>query len=192
MSDGGPVSARVKVFVDCETTGLDRDRHQAFEIALWEEFAEGPKRFFVPHTLDHAAPDALRINRYHERGMRPRPVTPQSEASRTYLASLLADVTLVAANARFDADMIGKVLGFEPWHYRVLDVEAYAYGILGGEADWDDVPGLVTIRETLVGFGHPIPVPDHTALADVATLRAVYLTLTLIRDGRVPVRIEER
>lgn len=181
---------RVKAYVDCESTGLDRDRHHPYEIAVFREDYAKPHVFNVAHTLDGADPAALRIGRYHERAFKPWSYHLDPDEIGLTLARILSDVTIVAANARFDADMIRKVIGFEPWHYRLLDVEAYALGVLGHHAGWDEVPGLATIVETLTGFGHTIPAPDHTAGADAIAVRVVHETLTEIRDGRIPVRRE--
>ena len=57
---------RPLVYVDCETTGLDPDRHEIWEIAY--AVGDGPiVSSFVSHqriTLDHETVAAMRINHY--------------------------------------------------------------------------------------------------------------------------------
>lgn len=99
--------------------------------------------------------------------------------------------TLVCANPNFDANMLfGKVIAREhwtsrlrralrlpapeapeaPWHYRLLDIEAYAAGAFG----WGKPAGLRNIRDWLTARGYDIPAPNHSAAGDVATLRAIH------------------
>lgn len=58
-------------FVDCETTGLDADRHEVYEIGLIvRQPSGGPDheyRWWLRVDLDRADPTALRIGRYFER-----------------------------------------------------------------------------------------------------------------------------
>ena len=66
----------------------------------------------------------------------------------------------------------GARWGFSPWHYRLLDVEAYAMGVLG----WDEMHGLATIAEAL-----GVDQPDHTAATDVRVLRDCFYRLRDLR-----------
>ena len=52
-----------------------------------------------------------------------------------------------------------------------------------GALGYDTPKGLKDIAADLRGRGHEIPEPDHSAAADVATLRACHLALRSIYGG---------
>ena len=162
------------VYLDTETTGLDPDRHEVWEIAYAVD--GGPiLSGVVAHSLRYADPTALAMNGYLDRGTVGVPSDVES-----ICRSALEGATLVGANPAFDAAFLRARWGVAPWHYRMLDVEAYAMGALG----WDVPKGLATIAEALaVGHGYDIPKPDHSAAGDVATLRACHLALAAIYRG---------
>jgi hypothetical protein len=81
--------------------------------------------------------------------------------------------TLVAANPAFDASFLRARWGVAPWRYRMLDLETYAMPAF----DWDAPKGLKDIAQALRDEAFPIPEPDHSAGADVETLRACHLAL---------------
>ena len=188
------------VYVDLESTGLDRRRHHPYELAYAVD--DGPIwTLLLPHTLRYAEQAALEVGRYFTRGI-PVRLRMEQHGMRPIAATLGDFVaafagpdgsknTLVAANPAFDTGMLfGKVIGreawtsrarralhlpappapAEPWHYRLLDIEAYAAGLFG----WPKPAGLRTVRDFLVSRGYDIPAPDHSAAGDVATLRAVH------------------
>lgn len=188
------------VYVDTETTGLDHRRHDAYELGWAVD--EGPiHRILLPHRLRYADPVALEVGGYRSRGIAGRLKLEQSMQAPVH-ASLHDFVaaftgpdgsqrTLVAANVTFDwAMLFGKVVArepwssrarrrlllpappapAEPWHYRKLDIEAYAAGAFG----WDRPKGVTTIRDWLTARGYLIPAQDHTAVGDVATIRAIH------------------
>ena len=151
--------------IDAETTGLVRGQHAAYEVAIWRTDRPEPVEFLLPHSLEGADPIALRIGRYRGRGRGPW----QGDAmeTRLRLIDLLDDVTLLAANPRFDADFIGQFIGFEPWHYRLADIETFALATIGHEMGWYSPPGMKDIVEALRSIGYNVPEPDHSALGDV-------------------------
>lgn len=164
--------SRVEAVVDCETTGLNDRIHWPYEVALWRDEWHNARVYDLPHSLDHADPVALQIGQYHERGFTPLDESLPRQVER--LRPTLVGVTLVGANVRFDAGMIRKVLGYEPWHHRLIDVEAYAMPILG----LDEPVGLAELSKRLIDLrGHDIPTPDHTAMGDVRTTKAVWEAL---------------
>lgn len=79
----------------------------------------------------------------------------------------------MGANPAFDAAFLTARWGTAPWHFRLLDVEAYAMGALG----YDRPRGLTTICDDLRAHGFDIPVPGHSAAADVAATRAAFRAL---------------
>ena len=161
------------VFVDVETTGLDVDRHHAWEIAL---IVREPDKDDVEYTwqvvapMATADPTALRINRYYERFVWGSAKGPRDLA--VFVAKTLDGAHLAAANPAFDAAFLGKFLrdnGQCPaWHYRLICVESMAMTALGSP-----VPlGLGKCAERL-GLDVDESVA-HTALGDAALARDVY------------------
>lgn len=164
------------VYLDMETTGLS-DRAQAFEVAWRPDRPDAAIRsLLLPHTLEYAEPAALEVNRYWERDIPSQYVATAAELN--LLRRELAGACVVAANPRFDARFLVTVLGYEPFHYRMLDIESYAAAALGSS-----VPlGMSTIRNMLVDIGYHIPAPDHTARGDVIALQASHKALVDLRS----------
>lgn len=165
------------VYLDTETTGLDPDRHEIWELA----YAIDDGRIeagVVYHSLRHADPKALAMNGYHQRS---HPQSFDEMQSREIGCRLaLEGATLVAANPAFDAAFLRARWGFTPWRYRLLDVEAYAMGALG----FAEPKGLKDVAAELRFLGYEIHHPDHSAAGDVATLRDCHLALSEIYGGR--------
>ncbi len=165
-----PVPARPLVFVDTETTGL-HPGSQMFELA-WK--CEGPNHvqtLIVPHTLYGADPKALEVNKYRERGIQNWTTCGEIEVDAFRRAA--TNATLVMANPVFDVPHLMELIGFQVWHYRLIDVESYAMPILG----YDNPPSMRTIFERLTEAGHRLPEPDHTAGRDVEALEEAYYIL---------------
>ena len=165
------------VFLDTETTGLDPDRHEVWEIA-WA-VNDGPIRSTqLPHSLRHADPTALSMNGYTKRGgvtLLEASIKLESEVKEALTGSIL-----VAANPAFDASFLRARWGAAPWHYRLWDLEAFAAGVLS----MSEPKGLAFIAEALGHYGFDIPKPDHSAAADVATLRASFRALQDINNRK--------
>lgn len=175
-------------YLDTETTGLDARLHDTFELA-WAIEDDPIRTVLLPHTLEYATPEALRINRYYERGLDQFAPTGQF-GWRDELAAFAQQAegaTIVAANPAFDQEALTKKLGYRPWHYRLLDVEAFAAGVLG----LNRLMGLASLTDLLNDHGWGITKPDHTAEADVECLRAVHHSLCAIR-GRATVNLHAR
>ena len=163
------------VFLDTETTGLDPDRHEVWEIAY--ALDDGPiLSDIVWHAFERPDPKALAMNRYLDRAL-DHTFDPTFERG---LRRNLEGATLVGANPAFDTAFLRARWGRTPWHHRLWDIEAYAAGVLV----LDKVPGLATIATMLRDLGHEIPEPDHTAAGDVATLRACFRALQGLATDR--------
>ena len=163
------------VFLDLETTGLDPERHEPWEMAYAVD--DGPiLSAVVPHALYSPDPRALKLNGYLDRAID----APHDEAFEDLLRVRIDGATLVGANPAFDAAFLRARWGYAPWHHRLWDVEAYAAGV----HNLDSVPGLASIAKVLREEGHVIPEPDHSAAGDVATLRACFHALRIDAKGQ--------
>lgn len=148
------------VYIDCETTGLDCDRHEVYEIGLIlrePDKADQEYRWWLPVDLAKADPMALSIGRYFERhpdrwnlglsriwfptkdgtvegGEGTRETRQECAQS---LMRHTAGAHLVGAVPNFDAAFLGRLLranGCCPaWHYHLVDVEALAAGYIVGQ-----------------------------------------------------------
>lgn len=169
---------RPLVYIDVETSGLDPERHEIWEIAYAVDGGE-IQSSFVRHqriTLDWDTIAAARVNHYVDRcppgfaGVTRPAHLRYDDGEADYagvdferdLIEALEDATLVGANPAFDAAMLRARWGFAPWHYRLLDIEAYAAGFLG----WSEMRGLAGVAEAL-----GVAAPDHTAAGDVHCVR---------------------
>ncbi len=175
------------VFVDTEYDRLDTATANVVEIALAVE--DSPVVSAVPpHTIDGHDPKALEINRYFERDLGDK--AKWNRHIVDVVAQATAGQTIVAANPRCDAEVLARLIGYEPWHYRLGDVESAAWLLLG----FDHVPGLREIKERLSDLGYDLPAPDHSGGGDVETMRAAFRIMQriarLLLSNGVPTREE--
>jgi len=152
-------------FIDTETTGLDPDRHNIWEVALiTPDGSEHVWQFPVDEMS--ADPFALNIGRYWDRRwdtdwqeIRPldaiyeahnaksrrknfpdqgRAIQP-SEAWCHHFRDLTAGCHLAGAVVSFDEERLRRLLHrhgvLHRWHYHLIDVEALAVGWLAGHGD---------------------------------------------------------
>jgi DNA polymerase III epsilon subunit-like protein len=153
-------------FIDIETTGLDPQRHEIWEIGV---IADGKEyEFHLPVTLSTADAAALRINRYYER-VQGGKLNPENTAFE--VARLTAGRMLVGAVPSFDAgflDVFIRSRGYCPaWSHRLICVETLAAGKLGVMP-----AGLGKMAEKM---GVPVdPTQAHTALGDARLAREIY------------------
>lgn len=162
------------IFIDTETTGLDPQRYEAYEVAWAGETGE-PKRLILPHDWRNGEPFALSVGHYFDRKIFNEPMA--SEGQLAGFADELVNATLVGSNPSFDAAHLTETLreyGLQPtWNHRLVNVAEGAMWIFG----WDRPKGLADVTKHLRELGHEIPEPDHTAVGDVLTTRAVYKAL---------------
>lgn len=156
MSTSSPAKApRPLAFIDTETTGLDVDHHDAWEIAVIHRRPGHPDAEYlwqIRVSLAEADPEALDINGYHRRFAVPqgelavRLATGAMPAARPMsgrdlmldLMAILDGSVLVGSNPAFDERFLTKLFrqaGTVPaWHYRTRDIATMAVGHLYGQA----------------------------------------------------------
>lgn len=118
------------VFVD---TGYDRpDTGTANVVEIALAYEDGPVISGIPpHTIDGHDPKALAINRYYERDLGDKASWDMDIVDLT--ARITVGQTIVAGNPRADAAVLSRLLGYEPWHDRLCDLESAAFLLLGFE-----------------------------------------------------------
>mgnify|MGYP001572383750 CR=1 FL=1 len=172
-------------FVDTETTGLDPDRHEIWEVGLIVDDQE--YEWQLPVDLGRADAIALKIGRYYERNLE---VTADLRSFAEEFAALTRGRHLVGAVISFDEERLRKLLranGACPeWHYHLIDVEALVAGALFERARDEDEDGRAgeVIHVTTPPWDSnklsraigvdPDDFDRHTALGDARWAKAMY------------------
>lgn len=172
-------------YVDCETTGLDPDLHEVWEVGLIVvESGNGSAhptatehlwQLGVKH-LERADPYALQISGFltrHESlpGMATRHLALHSAFAHQFW-HLTRDGIFIGAVPAFDAERIGRLLRAEHllplWHYHLVDVETLVAGVLGVPPPWksDELSQRIGVD--------PTQFARHTALGDCRWARAQF------------------
>lgn len=192
------------VFIDTETTGLDPDDHEIWEVALItrihstsaEAHAAGfhwtdkEYRWLLPVDLSKADPVALDIGRFAERhpqghswdchgdGHREHSVTDPLTFAMQFQV-LTRSAHLVGAIPSFDEQRLAKLfkrysLATE-WHYHIIDVEAMAVGHLTAKGLVGAIQLPWKSRELSMTLGiNPENYEVHTALGDARWARDLH------------------
>lgn len=189
-------------FVDCETTGLDPDKHSMWELAVIRR-TDGIDTEYLwqirlsKWEIEAAEPEALAINGYDHRMVLPAdcqvgdmthacgiPHPMKRDELRTVLAGLLDGATIVGSNPPFDAAFLRVFLDATPWHYRTVGIATLAAGYVRGlaastqlPASGDEVAPLPFSSRKLsqaVGVEPPAEGVAHTAMGDTRWARDVY------------------
>ncbi|ABE67716.1 hypothetical protein Wildcat_136 [Mycobacterium phage Wildcat] len=162
------------IVVDVETTGLGLNP-TILEVAAKDLMTDRVLSFIpnVPSScwagLD---PQAMAINRYFERGSWRDMLTPnETRDAYAELRDMLDGNTFAGSNPSFDSKLLARN-GAVTWHHRLLDLAAYAAGVLDLNP-WE-LPGLDDVAKAL---GIPIPEERHGALADVELTAQCFRTL---------------
>ncbi len=189
------------VFTDCETTGLDVFRHDAWEISwiVWDtnssKYADDDMNRWVeatrtiwPPSLQDAEPMALSVNQFYQR-TRPimegdRPVFDDPRYVAEEMAYVFAGKHVIGACPWFDDRFYQKFLmqhGYQiAWHYHLLDVEAAALGYMAGlqenRGNYMELPfpwKSDWLAEQL-GMTRPEEKDRHTSLGDTREVKQVF------------------
>ncbi|BBC35220.1 hypothetical protein SGFS_065140 [Streptomyces graminofaciens] len=143
-------------FVDCETTHLDAELGDAWEIAVILRALDDNQPtdteyvWQIRPNLATADPESLKIGRYLERfavpvpaeaawtGYEDGPILPMTRAAVVgALMNVLGGAILVGSNPGFDDRFLRKLLspGSSQWHYRPVDIATLAAGRKLGMAE---------------------------------------------------------
>lgn len=159
----------------------------AIEVAWWNLATWGFGSFVPAHNVRavraFGSAEALVVSRYLER------IADREQDNGTAVAALheqLRGATLAGANPAFDARFLRALFGRyhttrdtpEPWHYRLLDVSAYAAGALG--LPGGELPGLARVCELV-----DVDPPDHTAAGDVQACGECLIRLGAVQRPEV-------
>lgn len=149
------------VFLDTETTSLDADTGEIWEVGAIvrtvEHDTDGDQpvtiargeehHWLLPVTLEHANPQSLDIGRFHERHDQGNGTTGSLDRVDTFaqrFARLTHRAHLVGNVISFDEERLRKLLrrhGVMPsWHYHLIDCEALAAGYLAGLRAAAEIP----------------------------------------------------
>ncbi|ACY13394.1 3'-5' exonuclease [Haliangium ochraceum] len=132
------------VFIDCETTGLDPERHEILEIAAIRVHPQtlDEERELVlrvrPERLEDADPEALEVNGYRRRAWADAVSLGDAMAE---LAPMLEGAVLAGHNVAFDRRFLEAAwdcVGHRPENldHHALDTAALAFPLLmAGEID---------------------------------------------------------
>lgn len=171
------------IFLDTETTSLDRRKRQIWDLAYIIRDAENniddeEKQFFFNVSLKDADPMSLKIGRFYERHPEPYFMYGSFTSEEAgYLREVAKDfqgATLVGAVPSFDeetlARMMHKRLFLQPtWRYHLIDIETLIAGRMGMLPPWN-------YEEVIQRTGLP-PIKDedrHTAMGDARTVRDLW------------------
>lgn len=178
------------IVVDIETTGLDVHSASLLEVAAINVLT-GDELYFVPdvtiNASDPASWEALRINRYFERGVfRDRLTAQETVEHFSHLRNMLVDNTLAGCNPTFDGEFIARCywsiaasarIG-HVWHHRLADLAAYAAGALNIPPN--ELIGLSAICERLGVTNEE----EHSALGDARATAECFRKLMRLYEVR--------
>lgn len=189
-------------FIDTETTGLDPEQHEIWEVALilreyivikhpdaWEQ-TERSYTWFLPVDLSKADPYALTVGKFYERHplfqakLGPDdPTTTRLDQFAKLFSKLTHGVHLIGAITGFDVERLARLLrangGCPGWHYHVLCIESMVLGWLHGQENQPDIGFPWKGEELVKATGvNPDLFKKHTALGDAEMVRQVYDKIT--------------
>lgn len=171
-------------FVDTETTGLDPDVHEIYEVGLITPDGE-EHHWWLPVDLGKADPRALEIGNFYDRY--PERGDPGLEISSIWtfakeFEKLTRGMHLGGCVPSFDEERLRKLLrrkGAAPgWHYHIVDVEPLMIGFIAGcgAQSMPSLPWKSADLSRSIGVD-PDLFEKHTALGDARWARECYLAV---------------
>jgi DNA polymerase III epsilon subunit-like protein len=174
LVDAEPSAPAKLCIVRIETSGLEPDRHEVWEIAL----IRGDDEYLRHLEIDpsKASSEALRKNGYYDRHPAAtdpdwRPKDPEAIAAE--VAKLTAGAHLVGVNPAFDATFLGafcrRYKAAPAWEYHLVDVLPLVAGRFQVRPPWSS-------HELSLRLGIQPPGDDarHTAIAEARWARQMY------------------
>jgi DNA polymerase III epsilon subunit-like protein len=188
--------ARPLVFVDTETTSLNRRTRRAWDVGYIIRRpgeADVEKQFFIEVDLEHADPFSLKIGHFYERHPNPFHLPGKGHHGELLLAAgeiLLGesaaacgiaqdfkDAILVGAVPSFDEETLANLLLdnwlIPTWHYQLVDVETLAAGRLVARGEPATPPWSSDALSIRMGLD-PNNYERHTALGDARWARDLF------------------
>jgi DNA polymerase III epsilon subunit-like protein len=172
-------------FVDIETTGIDKDKHEIIEIAAVITRMKDGELVVIdqldvkiqPKNIETAEPQALRVNGYNEADW--LFATSLEEAMKLFVKKTEGAIFL-AHNITFDYPFVEKALkdcGLEnQMHFHKIDTLSLAFGILHTN---DDL-GKLSLRALCEQFAVENK-KAHSAFADAYALYEVFKKLMKLK-----------
>lgn len=177
-------------FVDTETTGLDSDTHEVWDIAVITRdvygtggYVDAYHQFFVLPDLSLAHPKALEIGKFWER-MPQLALSGQVDEAWTVAGEVLRLLNgrhVIGMVPDFDSRFLWRFvaefteLDLPPWHYHLIDVETLAVGWLLGMGEFlPPLPWRSDDLSRLLGVEPPESELRHTAMADAQWARELW------------------
>lgn len=197
-------------FIDCETTHLDAELGEAWEVAVILREHDGAGTtdteyaWQIRPNLATASKEALEVGRYLERFAVPvyaeaaftahesGHITPMTRAEAvTAIANVLSGAVIVGSNPGFDDRFLRKLVGHgnAQWHYRPYDIVQLAAAKLGVQAA-GPLPWPTHPMSRAVGVEPPSKDVAHTALGDARWARDVH-DAAMVRE-QIPLTWEGR
>ncbi len=195
------------IALDSETTGLDSEREQVFEIAT-VDVVTGEEHVWRIRPDDEVVecmhPKAVEVNRFYERVADPTWRWDPPLHSLRRLRTVLAGAHIVGAVPDFDTRFLTATyqrFRMTPprWQYHLIDVETLAVGYLHGySAGWQtgspstrlELPGVLRTLpwdsddlSRACGIEPPGEGRRHTALADARWAARLYRRLIGMDGG---------
>jgi DNA polymerase-3 subunit epsilon len=185
------MTKRQLIVVDIETTGLVKGYHQILEVAAVNAYT-GKALHFVPAlfpgALDNAEGQAMKINRYFERGVYEERLDQAATADGfAKLQNMLHGNSFGGMNPMFDWEFLMEdkrgqnILTPGSWHYAPADLGMYACSFLG--IDPAECPSLNGKDGILDRLGIETDCA-HGALGDAVATAAAFNKIRELTRGR--------
>lgn len=130
---------RPQAFIDIETTGLDPNKHEIWEIACLLRMPDGKEEtcsyFLDLHHQETASSEALILSGFHDRY--PAGNSIPIDTAFELFKNFTKNAAIFGLNPCFDigflrATAIREKIIFQPeWFYTIVDIKSFAAGALG-------------------------------------------------------------